>query len=584
MGTRIGKIDVELRKKAKGQFFTPKILVEAILKRVISYFPEDFQSRSITVLDPAMGKGVFFVSLIPIISSFIPEAKLYGIDIDSSLIKIAQNELNPIIERIIYEIQLIEADFFRKFPAAFPGKFDVIIGNPPYNALYSGQEWNQIRKICEIGKKNYIYSESSVFFTLRSLTLLKLDGILCFLLPKPIIYSKRWTEFRKILLTRYTLIEVLDLGNQFSGQLQEQCVIIVKRETNLTKNQEYKTGIWNSTENKFGQISNILKVDALKADNFLVGVSDPELRIIRRLYNDEYTFLNTHAFRGLSSKFRVKKGVVPLIEKSTISSGFLYPTRSFLHEETPVEKLERQQTPKIIAQRIISYQTIPKFKLNVKAFVDQKGAIITHETVINIIPNYSQETLSLYTIAGLLESSLIAWWLQHAVYTKEFVTSKDFDKAYINSIRIPKISGVKSSVYRKELVELLEKENFDEIMIKVRNQSIIDQFYTLGKIYFKYQAVGAKIEDLLTKLLNENALNEFKELKPDYRNLKKLYQYLTLKHLNSNTFPLRNAHYTEFMIRFNELKALEAFINNLVLFIYKLTPFEEKIIRQTEIT
>ncbi|MFX1507420.1 MAG: Eco57I restriction-modification methylase domain-containing protein, partial [Promethearchaeota archaeon] len=561
---------------------TPKILVEAILKQVIDYFPENFKSRPRSILDPAIGKGVFFLSLIPIISSFITEAKLYGIDIDSSLIKIAQKNLHNIIERNSYEIKLKRADFFQKFPEDLPRKFDVIIGNPPHNALYSEHEWRQIRKLSEFSSYNRIYSESSVFFTFKSLPLLKTGGILCFLLPKPIIYSKRWSEFRKILLTQYNLIEILDLGNQFSGQLQEQCAIIVKREKVKTKNQEYKTGIWNSTENEFGQISSISKVDALKADNFLVGVSYPELKIIRRLYSNEYEFLKVYAFRGLSSKYRVKKGAVPLIEKSTISSGFLYPVRSFLNEDTPIEKLKRLQTPKIIAQRIISYKTKPKFKLKIRTLVDQEGVFITHETVINIVPNYSQENLSLSAVAGLLESSLIAWWLQHAVYTKEFVTSKDFDKAYINSIRIPRIRGSKSIDYRKKFVKLLENNNFDEIMIKVRNQSIIDQLHSLGEIYLKYQDVGGKIKVLLHKMMNENVMTEFSNMKPNFWNLKRLYQHLTLVHLNSKTSPVQDAHYTEFMIRFSEFKTLNTFMNNLVSLIYKLTPFEEKIINQNE--
>ncbi|MFX0126353.1 MAG: N-6 DNA methylase, partial [Candidatus Hodarchaeota archaeon] len=307
------EIDVDQKRKARGQFFTPQPLVQAILKRVIAQFPHDYHSRQLSVLDPAIGKGIFFHLLIPMISSIVSTANLYGIDIDTSLIQIAKKELIQFAERTSYEIILKEGDFFLEFPSIVPKKYDLIIGNPPHNAHYSQLEWIQIRNNCQFGQNPLIYSESSIFFTLQSLTLLKPNGILCFLLPKPIIYSKRWSEFRKILLTEYNLVEVLDLGNQFSGQLQEQCGIIVKKRNSNIKHQEYNTGIWNPIRKEFGQISIISNFDALMLDNLLVGVSAPELKIIRRLYGNDYEFLDVIAFRGLSSKFRAEKGTFPLI-------------------------------------------------------------------------------------------------------------------------------------------------------------------------------------------------------------------------------------------------------------------------------
>ncbi len=567
-----------LKKKAKGQFFTPKPLVQAILKRVIDQFPYDYQSRPITVLDPAIGKGIFFISLIPMISSFVSDVKLFGIDIDPSLLKIAKKELIQLAKSTSYEVKLKQGDFFLNFPSVLPTKFDIIIGNPPHNALYSQLEWTQIRKKCQFGQNSLIYSESSIFFTLHSLSLLKPGGILCFLLPKPIIYSKRWTEFRKILLTDFYLVEVLDLGNQFTGQLQEQCAIIAKKENSDIRPQEYQTGIWNSTGNDFDQISIVSSFDALMVDNLLVGVSTPELEIIRRLYSDEYQFLDLAVFRGMSSKFRTKKGTIPLIEKATISTGFLFPARSFLHERTPIEKLNRQQIPKIIAQRIISYQTKPKFNLNIKTWVDQEGVMLTHETVINIISNYSQDILSLFAVAGLLESSLTAWWLQHAVYSKEFVTSKDFDKAYVNSIRIPRINGSKTPNLRKKLARLLETKNFEEIVKQLRFRPVIEIFHTLGETYSKYQCVGAKFKDLLNLIIEEDEFFQFNQKRTDFQNFKKLYQNLTLEFQNSKATSLQNDQYMELMAKFNELKVLHTFMDDLVFLIYNITPIERKII------
>jgi len=516
--------------------------------------------------------------LIPYISSYITKADLYGIDIDSSLVTIAQEELHNIVERTSYKVELKTGDFLLKFPLDLPKQFDVIIGNPPHNAHYSQREWTRIRKICHFGDNTLIYSESSIFFTLYSLSLLKPEGILCFILPKPIIYSKRWTEFRRLLLTNYHLIEVLDLGNQFSGQLQEQSAIVVKKGNLIAKSQEYTTGIWNPAKNDFNQTSVISYLDALKVDNLLVGINDSELGIIRRLDSNKYDILNSIAFRGLSSKYRVSEGNIPLIEKSTISSGFLYPSRSFLDEKTPNERFKRQKSPKIIAQRIISYQTKPKFLLRVKTWVDQKGVMLTHETVINIIPDYSQDILSLYAVAGLLESEFISWWLQHVVYTKEFVTSKDFDRAYINSIRIPQISGSKNFHYRKRLTKLVKNGKIEEILVLVIDQSVIDQFYTLGVVYFEYQSVGSELRRLLDEIINERN-RESEDIKPDYQKWKKLYQNLSKNILYDKKEP-QCANYNEFRKKIQELKKLKTIMDDVVFLIYKVTPFEERIIKK----
>ncbi|UCG04690.1 MAG: SAM-dependent DNA methyltransferase [Candidatus Heimdallarchaeota archaeon] len=582
----VGKKIQDLQRKSKGQFFTPKTLVQAILERIIHLIPQN-KSRQISVLDPAIGKGVFFYTLIPQISSFVSNTNFYGIDIDASLIKIAKKELTQLVEKASYKIKIFQGDFLLNFPSDLPNNFDIIIGNPPHNALYSQLEWIRIRKNCHFGNNSLIYSESSVFFTLQSLNLLRPDGILCFLLPKPIIYSKRWSEFRKILLTEYQLVEVLDLGNQFSGQLQEQCAIIIKKGIVDSKNQEYQTGIWNPIEKNFGQMSTISYSEALMVDNFLVGVSDPELKIIHRLYSDKYEFLDVVAFRGLTSKYRVEKGFNPLIEKVNIAPGFLLPPRSFLKLNTPRKRFMRQKTPKIIAQRIISYHTKPKHSLDIKTWVDREGVVLTFETVINIIPNYSEEILSLNAIAGLLQSSFIEWWLRHAVYTKQFVTSKDFDKAYVSLIRIPLISDsdTGSIEYRNKLSKLLQFNEYEKIIREMEFQSDIDKLFTLGKIYHRFQDKSEELKDKISKLLLDNNIKFKYPREMKFQNFRWFYRHLRegndwCENLLDSTSEAKISQYFNQIITIHkEIQLLKKCIDEGVFSLYIITPNEKKVVQ-----
>jgi hypothetical protein len=522
-----------------------------------------------------------------LITPSVPSAKLFGIDIDSSVLKIAKKELLSSITGSPYDIELKIGDFFLDYPSNIPTKeFDIIIGNPPHNARYSQLEWQTIRKNCGISPQTPIRSESSVFFTIKSLNLLKAGGILCYLLPKPITYSKRWTEFRKIILTNYKLVEVVDLGNQFSGQLQEQCALIIKKQIPDIKHQKYKTAIWNPDENRLEQISIISNSDAILVDNLLVGVIDPELEIIHRIYSEEYEFLNVTAFRGLSSRYRVEKGTIPLVEKVSFEYGFLLPPRSFLKGNTPKQRLIKQKIPKIIAQRIISYRSKPKFLLNVKTWVDQKGAVLTHETVINIIPNYSQEILSLSAIAGLLKSSLIEWWLRHAVYTKRFVTSKDFDRAYINLIRIPHISDSKSTAYREKLSELLNFNQFERIMIEIRSQTVIDKFFTLGEIFCKYQSAGEILGTKICHLIQDKRIQNSNQRRTEFKKLRWIYRQLeeglnTADMFQGSLLADSEAlkYITSIKTKFKELQTLQTYMDEVVFSLYKITPIEQKLIK-----
>jgi hypothetical protein len=506
--------------KSKGQYFTPSNIVHSIVKLTLNYI--DGQNTPFRVLDPATGEGIFSQEVVKLFRQKFDLIHLCVLDIDPIVLKEAQSRLLPQIN------DNLSIDFFLKnflTESFLEGKeqfFDLIIGNPPHNAKYSIDEWDIIRGMDQEyipGKKP---SESALFFILKSLLLLKKGGVLSFILPKPFCYSNRWKSFRELCLTKFCLLAVFDLANQFSGQLQEQIVIILRKSA---PNEDFLTGVWNNISEKMESLSRIQTSIARQADNFLVSITPTEHKLIEKLYS-RCESIEWNAFRGLSSVYRTRDVGTPLIEKATITYGFLLPYRSYLKPETPKRLTERLLKPKIICQRIISYSTQPIFQLFLPTFIDESGEHLTHETVININPSLVSG-INLYSYGALLQSDLFSWWLQHVVFTKNFVTSKDLDNPYLKKLILPKFEYISRSEFQEKLLENFGSMTNIEFIHHLRNQSKIDQFFAIGELFKIYKGEGVKIQNILLNMQENIAPSSIKGLTTTFKRVKRLNYLFT---------------------------------------------------------
>ena len=450
---------------------------------------------------------------------------LIGIDADPKMIAIARQKRKRCQSMNELRIDYIVGDFFQEFGAEVnKNSFDIILGNPPHAARYSKHQWNIIQSNFPNDFGVRLPKESAIYFTKTALMLLKKGGKLAFILPKPLIYSQRWNVIRKLILAEYNLLKVIDFGNQFKFQNQEHIGIIISKKE---PDSSYLTGIYEETKQKFQYLSTIMVQDALLTDNFLVGVSKAERRLIRRLYGPKYQFLDVEAFRGISSRYRVFSSGLPLVEKKTMERGFLAPSRSFIFPDTPKKILKRYQQPKIIMRRILSYSTRP-YRFFIHPWVDINGNIISHETTINIInpkPKYS-----LNFLAALFQSSLTEWWLRHVVFTKRFATSKDFDRAYVQKVRIPRFEFVRYKFESDTIKMLLREENYESMLELLQEQEKIDLIFLLGQLYEHFITCGEKIKTIIHDILvsrkpdYENH-NQFKDFNGLYRRISKGQNY-----------------------------------------------------------
>ncbi|MCK4848429.1 MAG: N-6 DNA methylase [Candidatus Heimdallarchaeota archaeon] len=562
--------------KNKGQYFTPLNIVKAIVKLTLEYV--DKRISPYRVLDPATGEGIFIQEVIKLYSKENDLIHVDALDIDPIVLEKARLRLLPLIDRK-KSVKFSHKNFLTEnFQGDKNGIFDLVIGNPPHNAKYGVDEWDIIQSMDQEYVRGKIPSESALFFVLKSLLLLKEGGILSFILPKPFCYSNRWKSFRELCLSTFCLLAVFDLANQFSGQLQEQVVIILRKSP---PRDDFLTGVWNSSNGAVQSFSRIQTTIAHQADNFLVSITPNEHKLIEKLYS-KCEPIEWNAFRGLSSTYRTQNIGIPLIEKITIAHGFLLPFRSYIEHDTPERLVKRLMQPKIICQRIISYSTQPTFRLFLPSFIDEIGEYLTHETVINISPSLIPG-INIYSYGALLQSELIRWWLQHVVYTRNFVTSKDLDNPYLKKLLLPKFKHKISREFRRRLTKNLAMMTNNDLIDELRNQSKIEQFFAIGELYKLYQREGILIKNSLCEIQENFLPKSTLRLDTDFKRVKRLNFLFTRNRIEEVkkilvTSSLAEKRIKSLVSHYSKKLEIQFVIDEIIYLMYDLSIKEQEII------
>ena len=173
---------------ALAQFFTPLPVAEFIWK-VVRILCGNRLSKRARVIDPAAGTGVFLEAVSK--EEKIPSRQIFGIEIDPSL-RCCREQLPP-------GMPFFEGDgLLGEFPGVVPGRFDVVVGNPPFGRLgdivpqvveQSGWERFAIWHSGGIPERQGERTRKlegcpiELLFLERALDLVKLGGLVAFILP-----------------------------------------------------------------------------------------------------------------------------------------------------------------------------------------------------------------------------------------------------------------------------------------------------------------------------------------------------------------------------------------------------------------
>jgi type I restriction-modification system DNA methylase subunit len=514
-----------------GSFLTYAYRVFANFYRRMNQQIEDKQVKLLeSVASPDMFKRLDLVKQLPQplldYPHHILQKQLYGVDIDPEAAEIAavnltmqafadaRQEKLPLIlnENIKVGNSLISGNeqelchYFgdnwkekrpfnweKEFPQILgDGRFDVVIGNPPYGADFDENDRAYIEAYYPYSRGN---KNSAMVFMERGLSLLKDDGLLGYIIPKSLAFSQKWASGRELILDKLGV--VCDVSKAFKEVLLEQVIVVISEK--FSRQDYYEAISWKGEEEKT-QNSISRKTSAITG-SLLLGVTDEELAIFHKL-SSSGSFMKdiSKTARGLPfQKYVIREPEgVSVYRGDHITRYALYET----HESLPKEALKGAkekgtflQQPKILSQRIVAHVLYPVDHIILMSTFDESG-VLTLDTVENTV--LTSDRFSYSFIVALLNSKLWSWYAYRFIFSKA-IRTMDLDGYYLGKLPLPTID-LQNPEERKqhdELVALTEKMlKLNKRLASIGNVSSDERDKLIHEIKCTDAEIGQKVYDL----------------------------------------------------------------------------------------
>jgi len=211
-----------------GQIFTPSYIAEFMVKNIISFIAKDNKAPpTLRILEPSVGEGIFLKFLLE--HNF---SNITAYEMDENLKSTLLNSYPKI-------------DFkFENFLGSNPnGKFDIIIGNPPYlGQNYNAQIFQEYIKKFPFCAKYFVGNMDLFYYFIHlGIEKLKPEGLLSFITTNYWITKSKKTGIKLLkphVLEECFLLQYIDLSylQPFErAKGQHNCIFVLQKKTEQEK-------------------------------------------------------------------------------------------------------------------------------------------------------------------------------------------------------------------------------------------------------------------------------------------------------------------------------------------------------------
>ncbi|WP_129116393.1 Eco57I restriction-modification methylase domain-containing protein [Halegenticoccus tardaugens] len=497
-------------RKALGKYYTPQPLVRYVVRRI-----EPRLDAESVVIDPACGAGAFLAELYaalerrraagePAESAPTPTLpRVHGVDVDESAAALAAANLlvrargrepaerrtdrppsapNVVVGNAIgpssdsddgSEPGRSPGALFRRV-ARERGGYDAVVGNPPYFVAARGSFMPRSEATYgEAIRRNYevvVRGRANVasLFLKRGLDLLRPNGVLAFVLPKPTLYADGFRALRAHALGRCRVLEVVDVGRAWDDVGYEQIVLVLELEPDRRRR----------AENLVRVVSGFDDAAALERGEYSAH-SVPQTSFDRRaafpIYRSSASYptagriwdavwersipfgdVDADVFRGLSvrrgspSLAAEKRGPewTPMVRGRHVGGRRRDTGESWYLDLDGVEyvdagddrfarKAVRLDRDRIVCKRLVSSDVkIDAAYDDSASNPDVPGANYSNETVTNVA--VEDDRFDDLFLLGVLTCDLVAAYLRDVVFARATLTM-DLDRPYLARVPVPTV-------------------------------------------------------------------------------------------------------------------------------------------------